>query len=123
MTDKKENTVAKLEAGEAQQVEFHYIKAPSYRSIFIDGAHGGMTPKGLLCMNVFQERPAIPQHEIYKVGKTGLDLISQEGKSGVIRQIEASILMDYNTMKSVQKWLETKIKAFEQLYLQSQDKH
>lgn len=123
MADKKENTDAKHEADEGQEIKFHYIKAPSYRSIFIDGAHGGMTPKGLLCMNVFQERPPIPQNETFRVGKDGLELVGHEGKEGVIRQVEASILMDYNTMKAVKQWLDNKIETFEQLYLNVKDKH
>src|SRR3989442_6878794 len=52
---------AMTEATKPQDVTFHYIKSSQFRVVHADGIIGGVTPRGLIHIAVFSERPAIPQ--------------------------------------------------------------
>ena len=43
------------EKSKQKVLEFHYIKNQSYRSYYVDGVFGGLTPKGKLSMQFFLE--------------------------------------------------------------------
>ncbi|HEB73149.1 MAG TPA: hypothetical protein ENI77_11110 [Nitrospirae bacterium] len=94
----------------------HYIKSNSFKAIYADGAHGGLSPKGLLNMSVFSERVPIPREEVFEEQDGVLNRVKSIGKKGLIREVEATILMDYPTMKVIRDWMSDKIEEFEQRY-------
>ena len=94
-------------------IGFHYIKAPSFRDLHVDGMIGGVTPKGLLHLACYAERHAIPTmvtQEIDAVGKLGreIDVLS---RGGIVRELQADLFMDLTTAESLRDWLEQAIKA------------
>jgi len=96
-----------------QEIEFHYLKANSYRSFHVDGVFGGITPKGNIYMELFLERGPTPKgiiHELNDDGSLGKEL-SRHGKTGLIREIEAGVVFDVATAEAIRNWLAGKIKV------------
>ncbi len=94
----------------------HFLKSNSFKVIHADGAHGGISPKGLLNMSVFSERLPIPKKEIFKEEDGVLKHFDRVGKEDLVREVEATILMDYPTMVMIRDWMTGQIKEFEKRY-------
>lgn len=112
MTIKRKN---KTVAGKKkEEVVFRYDKAINYRTIYIDGAHGGLTAKGLLAMELFMEKKPLPRTDTYEVVDGKLkDPPEANVDEVVLREVQACIMMDINTMVSLHAWLESKINIFQ----------
>ena len=98
-------------SGMPQRVKFFYIKGQHFRVIHVDGSIGGLTPRGLLHIALFNERPAIPQmteHGFTEEGYLG-DATVQEGKEGIVRELEVDILMSRATAVEMRDWLSNRI--------------
>ena len=95
------------------EIEFHYLKTHNYRSFYVDGVFGGITPRGKIYMELFLERAVTPQRAFYEITKSGLlgKEIRREGKAGLIREIEGGAIMDLATAERVRDWLDEKIKT------------
>jgi len=95
--------------GESQdELRFHYIKGAYFRTIHVDGAHGGATPQGKVQMSVFSERFPIPQTTVTVLTSTGPgDEIREKriSKEGIIREVEANLIFDRHIAKIIGKWL------------------
>lgn len=104
------------------KLEFHYIKSSTFRVIHVDGVHGGVSPKHKLQMAVFSERNPIPQLTVHKVHREGKGLRLDEEiiadrvmRTGVVREVEAELLMDIEVAESLREWLDNQIKAAKSL--------
>lgn len=102
---------------QSKDITFHYIKNSGYRLFPSDGAFGGITSRGKICVNFFAERAPIPKSTKYKIDKNGsLDLNSavhsSDSKEGIIREIESGILMDIDTAIQLRDWLTDKINIY-----------
>lgn len=101
----------------ARRVRFFYIKSNAFRVAHVDGVIGGVTPKGLIHVSVFSERAAIPlsaDHEITPEGRL-LEPISQEGKQGVVREIDIDLMMTRTTAAELRDWLTTRLNDLDRL--------
>ncbi|HEW79058.1 MAG TPA: hypothetical protein ENH34_03705 [Phycisphaerales bacterium] len=96
-----------------QEIELHYLKRNNYRSFHVDGVFGGITPRGNIYMELFLERGPTPKKTIHQVNDDGLlgKEVSREGKTGLIREIEAGLILDLATAEIVNDWLAKKIKT------------
>jgi hypothetical protein len=95
-----------------QRIKFHYIKGQQFRVVHVDGLIGGVTPKGLIHIAVYSERPAIPQvteHVLSEAGVLG-DIASQEGKEGIVREIDVDLMITRTTAVEFRDWLTERIK-------------
>jgi hypothetical protein len=111
------NEISSPEREEAlpDAVDIHYLKTNSYRSYHADGVFGGITPSGKLYIELFIQRAVTPQivtHKIKEDGSLGEE-VHREGKTGIIREIEAGIILDINVARTLPKWLGDKIKFYE----------
>lgn len=99
------------------KIEFHYIKSPFFRSVHVDGAIGGITPRGLIHMAVFSERHAIPTstiQEILNTGRLGSELLDErKGKNGIAREMEVDMFLGLETAKELVTWLQQRIEHIE----------
>jgi len=105
-----------------ERLEFHYIKSSSFRVIHVDGAHGGVSPRQKIQMAVFSERSPIPQftaHQVTPEGsgfKVGKEIEGTKiSKKGVVREVEAELLMDLETAEAIRTWLGESIQLAKQL--------
>jgi hypothetical protein len=98
-------------------IDVHYLKTSSYRSYYVDGIFGGPTAHGKLYIELFLERsvtPQIIQHKVTAEGTLGEE-IDRIGKKGIIREIEAGLIMDISIAKIFRDWLNGKIELYEKL--------
>jgi hypothetical protein len=101
----------KVKAARRRSVEVpvHYVKSPSFRTVHADGVMGGILPSGR-AMNIafYAERAPFPTEETYDVGPEGHFITPRESKKrkGIYREIEVSIVVDWETVRSLQNWLE-----------------
>lgn len=96
-------------------IDVNYLKTNNYRTYHVDGIFGGPTVHGKLYVELFLERavtPRIIKHKVTPKGKLGEE-VSRIGKEGIIREIEAGLIMDLGTAKVFRNWLDEKIKFTE----------
>jgi hypothetical protein len=108
--------VSKEPQDEAKTIPMHFLKTSGYRTFYIDGAFGGITPHGTLYAEFFLERLATPTKVVYKAqngedGHVSLTELegSREGKEGIIREIECGIVMNIDTARILSEWLLARI--------------
>lgn len=90
----------------------HYIKGNYFRAIHIDGAFGGPTGNGFICMSVFNERHPIPQQTGHFIDGISVGDEAPEArvsKDGIIREMEAALYMSVPTARRIVEWLSRKI--------------
>jgi len=105
-----------MEEKESGQISFEYKISPNYSNYTIAGAHGGLQPGGLITANIFSEWTAIPikiTHRLTNKGALG-EIIEEERKEAIIRDVLFSLSMTPNTAKSLGKWLIEKAKEYEE---------
>jgi len=98
-------------------VSISYIKSAQFRVVHMDGALGGITPTGNIHLAVYSERPAIPQVVVYGVANGALgDPISQEGRAGVVRELEADLMMSRAAAEGLRNWLDEQIQQLDAVF-------
>ena len=106
-----------MESEEEQKkdtVTFHLIKSPHFQTLQVDGAVGNLTPSGL-SLTFYVERGALPKMMTYEVQDDGSlgSLVSAQGKSGIVRELQSSFVLDIATARSLMDLLGTMLKNFE----------
>jgi hypothetical protein len=83
----------------------------------VDGVMGGITPHGLIHIAVYSERAALPQITVHNVSLDGKlsHPVSSEGKVGIVREIDADLMMNKLTAIEIRDWLSKRITELEQL--------
>jgi len=99
------------------EITFHYIKNEQFRTLYADGAYGGITPQNKLHIAFYLERGPIPLTVTQELklegitGSLGRDL-SVTGRKGIVREIESSIVMDLDAAERVADWILKTVKAY-----------
>ncbi len=104
------------------EIKFKYIFNYGYNPVYVNGAHGGISPRGELVMNFYLERMALPEsitHEINPNGTIGSEVTSEPDdlKNSLVRFIDTGVVMNYQSARDFHTWLGERIKeleAFEQ---------
>ncbi len=104
---------------EGKRARFDYIKGNYFRVIHVDGVHGGATPNPhYIGMSLFSTRWPIPRQTTYALKKDGIlgnELLNERlNRDAIVREIEAEVIMDINTARTMHKWLGDKIKGVDQ---------
>ncbi len=98
-----------------QTVKFKYIIPDNLKDCYINGAWGGVTPRGEIHLHAYSERNCIPKtcvHNVTKDGKLG-EQIDMNAGGDYVRVIQSSLIMNLSTAKSLRKWLDDMIQAAE----------
>ncbi|MBA7707990.1 hypothetical protein ES703_116877 [subsurface metagenome] len=100
-------------------VEFKYKFPDDYNPKYVNGAYGGIGPRGELVVNFYLERQPIPKEETYEVTKKGvlgglLDRTPEDLRSKIIRFIQTGVVLNLESAKIIHKWLGDHIKSLEQ---------
>ncbi len=105
---------SKGNGGDNGHIEFQYIKANNFGVVHADGVWGGITPRGYISMSFFSERHPIPQKLVHEIedGRIGKER-SRETRAGIIREVNAEVLVDLTMAKSFRDWLDEKINHLE----------
>ncbi len=108
------DTMESEEEQKKDTVTFHLIKSPHFQTLQVDGAVGNLTPSGL-SLTFYVERGALPKMMTYEVQDDGSlgSLVSAQGKSGIVRELQSSFVLDIATARSLMDLLGTMLKNFE----------
>lgn len=114
-----ENAQGSSPAAEGDKIRFHYIKSPQFRTVHVDGVHGGLTPQGKVQMALYSERLPIPRETVQYLkedGSLGDEILEERvARVGVVREIESNLVMDIEQARSVARWLMEKVEQFEKM--------
>ena len=104
--------------GKAKQdtVKFIYQKNPLYKTYTAEGVVGGITPKGKIFFDLFNEKFPFPKsalHEISQEGTLGKE-VSRDSEEAIIREVECGIYLDIDVAIVLSDWLNIKINEFKE---------
>ena len=102
------------------EMTFKYIFTYDYNPVYVNGAHGGVSPRGELVMNFYLERQPLPNaisHEINPNGTIGpeTDVDPSDLNRSLVRQVINGVVLNYNTARELHYWLGEKVKEMEAL--------
>jgi hypothetical protein len=92
-------------------IRFHYLKAPFFRTIHVDGAVGSITARGYIHAAIYSERKSIPHITEQKytddtpVGKE----VVVRARQHVVREMEVDLVFDYRSAIEFRDWLNRKL--------------
>ena len=95
------------------EVTFHFIKSQTYATYHVDGAYGGLTPRGLVSVALYNERFPIPKTQTFAITKAGQleETPTAEDKlADFVRIVDAELVMSAETAAAIGKWLLEKAK-------------
>ena len=100
------------------EMTFKYIFTYDYNPVYINGAHGGVSPRGELVMNFYLERQPLPNaisHEITPAGSIGPETQVEPTDLGrsLVRQVINGVVVNYQTARELHYWLGEKVKEME----------
>ena len=99
---------------------FKYIFTYDYNPVYVNGAHGGISPRGELVANFYLERPPLPNeitHSISNAGAIGdiTDVDPEDLNSSLVRYVPCGIVLNYANARNLHQWLGDKISEMEQM--------
>lgn len=105
---------------EKPKITFNYHFSENYNPIYVNGAYGGVGPKGEIIVNFFLERQGIPKSHTHEINKDGSlsskpKSIPQDPLSNTIRFIETGIILNFESAKRIHAWLGQKIEELENI--------
>jgi len=100
------------------EMTFKYIFTYDYNPIYVNGAHGGISPRGELVMNFYLERQPLPNaisHEITPAGTIGNETEVEPSDLGrsLVRQVINGVVLNLQTARELSYWLSEKVKEME----------
>jgi hypothetical protein len=102
---------------EKRTITIHNKISSDFKEIHVDGAYGGLTPRGLINLNFYAERAPIPKSSEFEITATNTvgELLSNssDSKTGILREYGFGIYMDIAVAKSIIELLNTKISEYE----------
>jgi hypothetical protein len=101
---------------EPNHVTFSFIKSGGFRVVHVDGAIGGVTPRGYIHCAVFSERAAIPREATSTVQPDGSlgPLQVTEARPGIVRELEVDLLFDEQMAGQLYEWLGRQLEQLKQ---------
>jgi hypothetical protein len=106
----------------SRRLRFHYIKSNFFRVVHMDGALGGLTPRGYIHCAIYNERAAVPLVTEYKLVD---DVLSGEepieGKVGMVRELEVDLMMSRPVAEELRNWLTDRIKEYDKRLAETEE--
>lgn len=100
------------------EITFKYIFNYSYNPTYVNGAQGGLSPRGEIVVHFYHERPALPDsisHEITPQGGIGPETAvePQDLTQTMVRFIDTGVVMNYENARMFHAWLGERLKEME----------
>ncbi|MBU5612700.1 hypothetical protein [Geomonas azotofigens] len=100
------------------EMTFKYIFTYDYNPIYVNGAHGGISPRGELVINFYLERQPLPNaisHEITPAGAIGPETEVEPSDLGrsLVRQVINGVVVNHQTARELHFWLGEKLKELD----------
>ena len=102
--------MADPDQNEPLRIDISYQKSNLFRVVHADGVWGGATPRSDVHMAFFSERTALPKASYFDVinGMPQNEVVT-ETRTGVVRELEADIVMSLPVAIATYLWLEDKL--------------
>ena len=102
------------------EMKFKYIFTYDYNPVYVNGAHGGVSPRGDLVVNFYLERQPLPNsvsHEITAAGTIGPETVTDPSdlSRSLVRHVTNGVVLNYQTAHDLHYWLGEKLKEMEAL--------
>lgn len=102
------------------QIIFKYLFAENYNPVYVNGAHGGISPRGELVVHFYLERSGIPvaiTQEVNPNGTVGavIDEVPADFNQTLYRAVESGIVLNLETARTIHAWLGDRVKELETL--------
>ena len=100
-------------------ITFKYIFKYDYNPIYVNGAHGGISPRGEIIANFYLERPPLPNeitHAINPDGSIGTEVVAvdpEDLNSSIVRYVSNGVVLSHQNAKALHGWLGEQIEALE----------
>lgn len=104
---------------EINKLKIKYIFSDDYNPVYVNGAYGGLSPRGDIVINFYFERQALPNIQTYEMheGIIGPEIIEERDPAdhlgSMVRYVSNGIILDYQNAKEIHRWLGTHIKSME----------
>lgn len=100
------------------EMTFKYIFTYDYNPVYVNGAHGGVSPRGELVMNFYLERQPLPNalgYEINQNGTIGAETTvePEDLQRSLVRHVANGVVVNLQTARDLHYWLGEKIKEME----------
>ena len=100
------------------QIIFKYLFAEDYNPVYVNGAHGGVSPRGELVVHFYLERSGIPvaiTQEINPNGTIGevIDEVPADFNQTLYRAVESGIVLNYESARTIHAWLGERVRELE----------
>lgn len=107
-----------MRVSDKTQVIFKYIFTYDYNPVYVNGAHGGVSPRGDLVVNFYLERPPLPNeitHDINPDGTIGAEATVDPEDLGqsIVRYVPSGIVLNYQTANNLHQWLGERVREME----------
>jgi hypothetical protein len=102
-------------------ITFKYIFKYDYNPVYVNGAHGGVSPRGEIVANFYLERQPLPNeitHAITPEGAIGADVIAVDPENlnnTIVRFVSNGVVLNYQNALALHGWLGSKIAELEQM--------
>ncbi len=100
------------------EIRFTYEYQEGYVPLYINGALGGVSPRGEIIANFFFEKPLLPTmvaNEITPAGTIGGEIAEEPSdmRSSFVRSVTSGVILNYDNARNLHAWLGEKIKELE----------
>ena len=90
------------EPQDSKRLRVFYQNGPFHRTVFVGGAWAGVSPNGLVQVGIFNDLRPMPEMVVHGVVDDSLGPeIEKLEKQGVVREVEATLLMPLTIAKSL----------------------
>lgn len=99
-------------------LNFKYKFEKDYNPVYVNGAYGGIGPKGEFVINFFFERTPVPYTETVKLDEEGkfLGLVAvkpEDHPTNVIRYVSTGVVLNLQAAREIHEWLGKQLDAIE----------
>ena len=103
------------------ELTFKYVFNYGYNRTYVNGAHGGFSPRGEMVINFYLERQPLPEvvsHEISPEGAIGREtgIEPKDLANSMVRFIDTGVVMSYDNAKVFHAWMGDKLREVEEMH-------
>jgi hypothetical protein len=97
-----------------KQITIKYTRSKDYKLVPANGCFGGVTPRGEIQLEFFQEHvpaPDIVVHDVTEQGTLGPEKVRHtEGE--LVRELQIAVVLQPNQAENIARWLLGKVEGF-----------
>ncbi|SLM18739.1 conserved hypothetical protein [uncultured spirochete] len=94
----------------SENIRFKYVFPDDYNPVYVNGAYGGVGPRGEIIMNFYLERSPVPREEFRTVNEDGtiseqIKIEPEDLSRTIVRYVSSGVIMSPETARLIHTWL------------------